>query len=196
MSDEQQQQQEETQEQEEKNPTLSPGTPLLYSGLEFPPLSQDEQNKYYNVMGVPPTATSPPVTPFPVPVGPTPTVPLPNVRVANEHRTRNQSEFMAYNSGFNDGYVRGYYSGMNTMASRTNMPPYTGGNPHRGRGRGGGRGRGRGRGKYKHHKKTYSTPRQTESGQSYVLKSNVHDGTTTTTQETTTTTTTEEQQES
>lgn len=158
-----------------ENKTTPTLPPMIQSGSEFPALGYS---------GAPP-------------VGPPPPVPLPNVRAPYEYRSRSQQEFMAYNSGFNDGYVRGYYSGMNTMASQVHQPPYTGrGGPYRGRIRGRGRGRGGGRGgtgrPFKNH--TYSkrddkkepkevegeaeeTKRTTASGQAYVLTttSTVHE---------------------
>lgn len=140
--------------------------PLIQSNLDFPSLG---------ISRTPSIAPPPPV------------VPLPNIWAPNEHRARGQDEFMAYNSGFNDGYVRGYYSGMNTMASKMmTVPVYNGGNPNRGgkeggsRGRGGYRGGGRGRGRKggnnnnNNNYKNKHYQRNQETGQSYALKPNVH----------------------
>lgn len=67
-----------------------------------------------------------------------PSVPLPSTHVNNERYFESQQQFVHYNNGFNDGYVRGYYSGMNTMAASVNRPHYHGRGRGRGRGRGGG----------------------------------------------------------
>lgn len=90
-----------------------------------------------------------PVQMQPVPDGfmvPPPPVPmLPPIPQAAIHVQ--QGNFIAYNSGFNDGYLRGYYVAMNSPSAGGRGGGYRG---YRGRGGGyrgrGGPSRGRGRG--------------------------------------------------
>jgi hypothetical protein len=144
---------------------------------------------------------STPAAPFPYPqglppqmYGPPPVPPLPGtspgVVPPGEDTHTSQHDFMVYNSGFTQGYVRGYYCGMNTAAA-SRRPPFRQNNYYRGRGRGGGNGGGRGRSNWYNSNNQYNQNFQnqeaqqaqqgqqfqsTPSGQAYSIQNGVHMG--------------------
>ena len=73
------------------------------------------------------------------------------------------ASWVSYNTGWNDGYVRGYYVAVNMMNAREGQRQHRIYNNRRGRGRGrgrgggwGGRGRGRGRGGHSYGNRSYT----------------------------------------